>query len=173
MIDLARRLVARVRSAGGLVSFDPNVRKEMLARPGIREALTGLLGCTDILLPSDDELAVLAGGSSEQACVDRVLELGVSEVVLKCGAGGCRYHTSAGSRQVPGLVATEIDPTGAGDAFGATFCTLRSQGFGVEDALVYANAAGAIAVSRQGAMEGTSSRAELDNFMDAACRAKA
>src|SRR5699024_7199426 len=116
--------------------------------------------------------AVLAGGSSEQASVARVFELGVGEVVLKCGAGGCRYHTPAGSRQVPGFVATEVDPTGAGDSFGATFCTLRSQGFGVEDALVYANAAGAIAVSRQGAMEGTSSREELDTFVEA-CRAKA
>lgn len=172
MIDLARRLVARVRSAGGRVSFDPNVRKEMLARPGIREALTGLLGYTDILLPSDDELAVLAGGSSEPASIARVFELGVGEVVLKCGAGGCHYHTPEGSRQMPGFVATEVDPTGAGDAFGATFCTLRSQGLGAEEALVCANAAGAIAVSRQGAMEGTSSRAELDTFMEA-CQGRA
>lgn len=165
MIDLARRQVARVRQAGGLVSFDPNVRKEMLGQPGIREALTDLLAYTDILLPSDDELAVLAGGDSEQASVARVFDMGVREVVVKCGAGGCRYHTPTGSHQVPGFAATEVDPTGAGDSFGATFCTLRSQGLEAEDALVYANAAGALAVSRRGAMEGTSSREELDNFM--------
>src|SRR5699024_12728773 len=47
-------------------------------------------------------------------------------------------HTPEGSRQVPGFPVTEIDPTGAGDSFGATFCTLRSRGMTAAEALVYA-----------------------------------
>src|SRR5699024_370613 len=123
MVELARAVVARVRSAGGLVSFDPNVRKQMLDRPGMRQALTDLLGNTDILLPSGDELDVLAGGDSLQASLTRVFDMGVGEIVLKRGAAGCHYFTPTGSRQLAGFVAEEVDPTGAGDAFGATFCT--------------------------------------------------
>ncbi|MGN8158800.1 sugar kinase [Salinisphaera sp. RV14] len=167
MIELARTAIERVRVAGGRISFDPNVRKEMLDRPGVREALTGLLSSTDILLPSDDELNVLVDRAAEDDAVARAFELGVGEVVLKRGGEGCRYYDSSGMRELPGFKVEEVDPTGAGDSFGATFCTLRSQGMAAADALVYANAAGASAVSRQGAMEGTSTREQLDAFIAA------
>lgn len=165
MIGLARQAIERVKAAGGRVSFDPNVRKEMLARPGVRQALTDLLSHTDILLPSDDELNVLVGRDSEAEAVARAFELGVAEIALKRGAGGCRYYTPEVAREAPGFVVAEVDPTGAGDSFGATFCTLRSQGMDAAGALVYANAAGASAVSRAGAMEGTSTREQLDAFI--------
>lgn len=165
MIELARTAIDRVRAGGGRISFDPNVRKEMLDRPGVREALTSLLSSTDILLPSDDELNVLVERDSEAEAVARAFDLGVSEIVLKRGGDGCRYFDGEGSREVVGFVVDEVDPTGAGDSFGATFCTLRSQGMAGAEALIYANAAGASAVSRQGAMEGTSTRAQLDEFI--------
>ncbi|MDA3921365.1 MAG: sugar kinase, partial [Salinisphaera sp.] len=159
MIDLARHAVARVKAEGGQVSFDPNMRKEILARPGVRDALEALLSATDILLPSDDELNMLVDRESEAEAVARAFELGVSEIVLKRGADGCRYFDSQGSREMAGFKVDEVDPTGAGDSFGATFCTLRAQGMAADQALVYANASGASAVSRRGAMEGTSTRA--------------
>ncbi|MGB7755582.1 MAG: sugar kinase [Salinisphaera sp.] len=165
MIELARTAIDQVKAGGGRISFDPNVRKEMLDRPGVREALTSLLSSTDILLPSDDELNVLVERESEGEAVARAFELGVSEIVLKRGGDGCRYFDGQGCREMAGFVVDEVDPTGAGDSFGATFCTLRSQGMPAVDALIYANAAGASAVSRQGAMEGTSTRAELDRFI--------
>ena len=165
MIELARLAIERVKAGGGRISFDPNVRKEMLDRPGVREALTGLLSSTDILLPSDDELNVLVEREAEGDAVARAFELGVSEIVLKRGGDGCRYYDGSGMRELAGFKVEEVDPTGAGDSFGATFCTLRSQGMAAADALVYANAAGASAVSRQGAMEGTSTREQLDAFI--------
>jgi len=38
------------------------------------------------------------------------------------------------------LSSDELDPTGAGDCFGATFVTCRLQGRSVEESLRYANA---------------------------------
>ena len=50
-----------------------------------------------------------------------------------------------------------IDPTGAGDCFCATFVTLWSKGaFSFGDAMARANAAGALAVTKVGPMEGNS-----------------
>lgn len=165
MIDLARTAVDRVHAQGGRVSFDPNVRAPMLARPGVREALTDLLSRTDILLPSDRELNLLVDCDDDEQAVEQALEIGVAEIAWKHGRGGCRYYDGQIRRDVPGFEVTEVDPTGAGDSFGATFCTLRSQGMGAEQALLYANAAGASAVSCRGAMEGTSTRVQLDAFI--------
>ena len=62
----------------------------------------------------------------------------------------------------PGYRAEEVDPTGAGDCFDATFVTCRLQGRSVPESLAYANASGARAVAIKGPMEGTSTFAELD-----------
>ena len=62
----------------------------------------------------------------------------------------------------------EIDPTGAGDVFGATFIVCRRKGKQVADALRYATAAGARNVTLRGPMEGTSTFAELDQFLASA-----
>ena len=64
----------------------------------------------------------------------------------------------------------EIDPTGAGDCFGAAYLTSRRAGLPPARALLYANAAGARTVTRRGPMEGVSSRQELDRFIAAAGR---
>ncbi|VTR55951.1 ribokinase [Serratia fonticola] len=54
----------------------------------------------------------------------------------------------------PGYSSKMVDPTGAGDCFGATFVSLFLSGFSAEKALQYANASGALAVSHKGPMEG-------------------
>lgn len=61
---------------------------------------------------------------------------------------------------------TEIDPTGAGDCFCGTFVSLLAQGASLYDAGLRANAAGAIAVTRRGPMEGNSDPAEITRFLD-------
>ena len=58
-----------------------------------------------------------------------------------------------------------VDPTGAGDCFGATFVSMIAQGFAFGDALRFANAAGALAVGKTGPMEGNSSLAEIKAFL--------
>ena len=59
-----------------------------------------------------------------------------------------------------------IDPTGAGDCFCATFITLISSGhFSFQKALQYANAAGALAVTKIGPMEGNSTFKQIEAFL--------
>ena len=63
-----------------------------------------------------------------------------------------------------------MDPTGAGDCFGGTLISCLVQGIGIERALTLANAAGALAVTKRGPMEGNSTLSELEQFMAAAER---
>jgi sugar/nucleoside kinase (ribokinase family) len=158
----AEQAIKHVKARGGTVSFDPNLRKEMLALPGVREALGAVLRQCDLFLPSGPELTLLTEATSEAGAIAEILNLGVSAVVVKRGRDGASYHGRDSTLHMAAFPVDEIDPTGAGDCFGATFVTCRLQGRGVEDSLRYANASGARAVGVRGPMEGTSSFAELD-----------
>lgn len=150
---------AIVKGQGGTVSFDPNIRKEMLS-PDLHARLRQVLAATDLFLPSGDELA-LFGTAPE------LLARGVRAVVHKHGAAGARYLDAGTELTQPGFPAEEIDPTGAGDIFGATFVVGWLTGLAPPENLRRACAAGALAVTRRGPMEGVSTHPELDRFLAA------
>jgi D-tagatose-bisphosphate aldolase class II non-catalytic subunit len=162
IIEMTTEAVQLVKSNGGSISFDPNIRKEVLGGPDVRAALVAILACCDIFLPSGEELVLLTEATTPEAAVREILGLGVSAIVVKDGAAGATYHDANGAVSAPGYPVEELDPTGAGDCFDATFVTCRLQGCSVEESLAYANASGARAVTIRGPMEGTSSFADLD-----------
>jgi tagatose kinase len=165
IIEAMKKVIETVKGNGGSVSFDPNVRKEILGSPDMRDALDFILDHTDVFLPSGHEVTLLATASSEAGAIDELLRRGVREVVVKRGKDGCSFHDGTRETHLPAFSVEEIDPTGAGDCFGATYIACRSQGMEVERALRYACASGAIAVTAKGPMEGTATLAELDEFI--------
>jgi len=88
-------------------------------------------------------------------------------VLLKRGAAGSVYADRKQRIEAPAFEATEVDPTGAGDCFCGTLLAGLVTGRPVRQALVRANAAGAMAVLKRGPMEGNSSKEELDRFIAA------
>ena len=165
IIEAVLFALADIKARGGTVSFDPNIRKEMLDFSGLREALDTVLAQTDLFMPSGAEVLLFSNEITEEAAARDILARGVRAVVLKQGAAGARYLDGKNDLFVPAFVVEEIDPTGAGDAFGATFLAGWLAGLEPEMNLRRANGAGALAVGRKGPMEGTSTRAELDAFL--------
>ncbi len=166
-IDAARRGVTEAARVGAKVSFDPNVRAEMLAFRPMRAALHEVLDACHLFLPSEADLPFFCG---EQACERAIAGLLATRpllerVVLKRGAAGCVAFERAGRWEASGYAVREVDPTGAGDCFGGTLVASLIDGLPVEAALRRANAAGALAVTRIGPMEGNSDRDELDRFI--------
>ena len=166
IIELVKMAVNSIKSKGGTISFDPNIRKEILNLKGMRDAMDFILKNTDIFLPSGPEIALLTDAGNEEEAIEEILGLGVSEIVLKRGSKGCSYFDKTQRLSMPAYMAEEIDPTGAGDCFGGTFVTCRLMDMPVADALRYANASGAVAVSQKGPMEGTSTFTELDKLLN-------
>jgi sugar/nucleoside kinase (ribokinase family) len=171
MIDATRKAMMAIKAAGGTVSFDPNIRKEMLNIPEMEQAFDYLIEYTDIFLPSESELPFFARHKnlSEEQIISDLLQAGVKHVVVKrAQRGASYYHREEGELQtlhLPGYTVETVDPTGAGDCFGATFVTLFLSSVPAQKALHYANASGAIAVTQQGPMEGIASLAEIDDFL--------
>jgi len=154
--------VERIKAAGGTISFDPNLRPEILDAPGMREALQVVLAKTDLFMPSGEELFLFAKASTEKDAVDELLAKGIKAIVVKRGAKGSSYFDGDNALHLRGYEVEEVDPTGAGDCFGATFVTFWLSGMHPADILRYANASGARAVTKAGPMEGASTRSELD-----------
>ena len=155
-----------IRARGGSVSLDPNLRKELLAQGQTRERLDLVVAQADLLLPSGDELFLAAGVEGEDDALAALFARGVGEVVLKRGDQGSTWFGANGGRiDCPAFAVEEIDPTGAGDCFGGAYVACRRLGMSPEQALLYANAAGARNVTVLGPMEGAGTRAELDAFI--------
>lgn len=165
IVTINQTAIARVKAHGGTVSFDPNIRREIMARPGMREALDRVLAQTDLFLPSGAELFLFTSAEDEAGAVAELLSRGLRAIVVKRGAEGASCFTQAGAVSVAGLPTREIDPTGAGDCFGAIFVACWLQGIDPHAALRLANAAGALAVRRKGPMEGTSTRSEVEALL--------
>jgi sugar/nucleoside kinase (ribokinase family) len=162
--ELTLDAVRRVKARGGTVSFDPNARKEMLATPGMREALERVLADTDLFLPSGPELTLLTRSSDEAGAIAELLERGVQAVVVKRGASGASYHDRADTLSVAPIRVMEVDPTGAGDSFCGTFVAAWLQGAPPGECLRLANASGARAVTVRGPMEGNGSRTDIERL---------
>ena len=173
IIDAMKKAIEIVKAQGGTISFDPNVRKEMLKIPEMREALTYILEFTDVFLPSDHEVTLLVDATTEVAAAQELLDLVIKEIVVKHGAHGCTYYDASDRISVPALSVKEVDPTGAGDCFGATYVTCRQLGKAPKEALNYAIASGASAVSKKGPMEGTADFEELQALLESQDRATA
>lgn len=165
MGETMRRAATLAEAAGAKLSFDPNVRPELLRRPENAALVADLTARAQILLPSAFDLEFLFPGVPPAESARRLLAGPAECVFLKRGAAGSSYFDRHGSFDVPAFAVTEIDPTGAGDCAGATFVASLLQGRPPREAAIRANAAGALAVTKRGPMEGNSTPAELDAFL--------
>ncbi len=149
---------------GAKVSFDANLRPEILTVDQIQQLVQPVLHRADVILPSLGEAAMLTGKSSDdEGC--RFWARQGKTVVLKMGAEGCRIYQGENLITVPGFMVNEVDPTGAGDSFCAAFTIGLLEGMDLQQAGRFANAVGALAVTKQGPMEGAPTRKDVEAFL--------
>ena len=161
------RACKALHSEGAAISFDPNIRKELVSDPDYFTTVNELMAVCTYFLPSEEDAEVLFPGEKLDSYASRLFAKGIEYVVLKKGdKGSSGIHRSGEAYNFPAHKVDVIDPTGAGDCFCATFLTLISSGrISFQIALQYANAAGALAVTRVGPMEGNSRIAKIEAFL--------
>jgi len=131
-----------------------------------KSALTNLIEKSSYLFPSNADLTFLYPDCSEEQAISKLLELGVNTIALTRGEQGSVIHNKDGDPiSLNGHAVEEVDPTGAGDCFCGTFLAMLANGHSVEVSGRYANAAGAIAVTKRGPMEGNSNLDTIERFM--------
>ena len=157
-----------VKQGGGKITFDPNLRPELMSIEKIREICQPVLENCHIVMPSGEEARMLAGveGSADDACKE-LLAHGPSIVTLKRGEEGSVIYTHEEKLVVPSFKVHEVDPTGAGDCFDAAFVFGLLEGWDLEKTARFANAVGALSTTKKGPMEGAPTLDEVMEFMRA------
>ena len=126
----------------------------------------------DALTPNETEAAELTGirvvdVDSARAAADALLAMGVGAAVVKMGEHGVFAATASERYYAPPFGVDAVDSVAAGDAFGAGLTVALSEGRGLEDALRFASAAGALAVTKPGAQSAMPFRPEADALFSA------
>ncbi|MFX0186901.1 MAG: sugar kinase [Candidatus Hodarchaeota archaeon] len=149
--------IAKEQNPEVIISFDPNLRPEMLNLDTIIKICEPVLETTTILLPSGKEAEMLAGVSGEIEACEELLDMGPKIIVLKQHKEGCTIftHDNRDGIKVSGFKVNEIDPTGAGDSFGGAFVVGYLAGWDLKKAAEFANAIGALKVEFFGPMPET------------------
>lgn len=158
-------LAREVHGRGGRVSLDPNLRPELMPLERLRAICAPVLDVADVVLPSGPELTALTGTNTPEEGASQLLGRGVRLVALKQGEAGSTLYTREQALSIPAYCVEEVDPTGAGDCYDAALLVGLDAGWSLYKAGLFANAAGALATTRMGPMEGTFRREDVYAFM--------
>lgn len=182
------RLLEAGRARGLVLAVDVNLRLGVWPSPEVaRREIWEALAPVDLVKLNAPELAFLTGEGDVGQGARRLLASGASLVVVTLGEAGAFYVTPGGEGRVPGYRVEVVDTTGAGDAFmaglmaglaglageGARGWLERLTALPREEfrtILAMANAAGALCVTRPGAMTSLPTRDQLVDFLHRAAR---
>jgi ribokinase len=161
--------------------------------PAPAEGLPESLYHVDILTPNQSEAQLLTGVTvrtveDARRAAERFLLRGTRIVVLKMGSQGAvivyrdERHAAGGGKGEPGLAIGAVPPsiaqhipgfrvavtdtTAAGDAFAGALAVGLAEGMALPAAVRFANAAGALACTKSGAMAAMPARADVEKLMN-------
>ncbi|MNN53937.1 Ribokinase [compost metagenome] len=122
------------------------------------------------LTPNETEAGILAGmavnniDDAEQAA--RILmQKGVENVIVTLGSKGALIVNNEGSLHIPGFPVQAVDTVAAGDSFNGALAWQLTQGKTLAEAARFANAVGALAVGKQGAIPSLPYLPEVEQFL--------
>ena len=150
------------RASGNQVIFDANLRPALWPDLGVaRQRILESVALATVVKLNETELAFLTGTDDPELGSERLLERGIQLCCVSLGADGAYFDNGSANGHVPAFAVKVQDTTGSGDAFVAGMAYWLSQLDGGlkhqgESALrrmvAFANACGALAATRVGAM---------------------
>ena len=119
-LSAVKSAVVYAKTAGKLISFDPNLRLPLWRDAGAaREQMLWGLSQADIVKISDEETEFLFGSCTPETAARRLLEeYGAALVMVTLGAEGCYLKNASASVRCGCPKVKPVDTTGAGDIFG-------------------------------------------------------
>jgi len=129
------------------------------------------LAFVDILTPNETEARICLGLSPDDARADEeiaieLLKTGCRNAVITLGENGCLWAHDGTVESIDAFyIPKVVDSTGAGDAFNAALAVAVSEGKPIREALRFANAAGALSVSKADTIPSYHIRAQVDFFI--------
>lgn len=164
--DLVFKAIAEARAAGGIVSYDTNLRLRLWPLDRARATIHAAVAQADICLPGLDDAQKLTGKETAEDICDFYLALGPKIVALTLGKSGTLVAVPGRRELIPAFPVDAVDATGAGDTFdGAFLAAWLRNGRDPFAAARYANAAAALSTLGYGAVEPIPRRERVEEFM--------
>lgn len=145
---------------------------QVILNPAPAQSLPdSLLTLVDIITPNETEAEHLTGiavndDQGAQAAAEALHQKGISKVMITLGARGVWYsEKGTQGKIIAGFRVKAVDTIAAGDTFNGAYVTALLEGKADEDAIIFAHAAAAIAVTRPGAQPSVPWRKEIDQFL--------
>lgn len=115
-----------------------------------------LLKNVDILIPNATEAQMISGieitdDASAKKSIAAIMSRGVKTVIVTIGSKGAVTLQDGELVKVPAFSVQSVDATAAGDTFCGALCVSLCKNNSLKDAILYANKASSISVTRMGA----------------------
>jgi ribokinase len=135
-----------------------------------------LFTSVDILVVNESEAAGLAETTVDtpqgvRRAATKLLAKGVKHIIITLGAQGCVWSTNGSNegqfshRWIRTIPVTQVDATAAGDTFCGALATKLAESMPMPEALRWASAAGAVAVTRLGALPSLPTTEEVEALL--------
>ncbi|CAJ1815784.1 unnamed protein product [Sphenostylis stenocarpa] len=158
---IAAMTVAKV--AGCILSYAPNLALPLWPSKEIaRQGIMSIWNYADIIKVSVDEIRLLTEGDNpydDKVIMKKLHHYSLKLLLVTEGERGCRYYTKDFKGWVAGFEVEAVDTTGAGDSFVGGFLSIVAAHNHIykderrlREALDFANACGAVTVTRRGAI---------------------
>ncbi len=148
---------------------DAGVRVVLNAAPAPADGVPdALLGCVDVLVVNEGELAAVAaarGARADDTMAAKLACIGVACIVVTLGALGAAARDGEQWHLQPGFPVEPVDTTGAGDTFCGVLAAGLARGDALDAAMRRACAASALACTRPGAQTGVPDAAHVNALL--------
>lgn len=137
----------------------------------VTKQLKEVLGLFDVIVGTEEEFHIAGGSTDTIEALTSIRKVSDAEFVCKRGPLGCSVFTDDIPVQlddgitVHGVSVDVLNVLGAGDAFMSGLLRGYLNNEGWEQACRYANACGALVVSRHGCAPAMPTKLELDNYL--------
>jgi len=133
-----------------------------------RRLSDNLLKHTWLITPNETEAEILTGirvcdTASAGLAASSLYDKGVKNVIITMGAAGAFVKSESYTGMVPGVKVKAVDTTAAGDVFNGALAVALAEGIDLKEAVVFANKAASISVTRLGAQASAPYRNEIKN----------
>jgi 5-dehydro-2-deoxygluconokinase len=142
-----------------------------IASDTVTAHLQGILPLFDLVIGTEEEFAIAGGDTDIIAALKAVRLVTPATLVVKRGPMGCAVIDGPIPRSLDdafngqGVTVEVLNVLGAGDAFSAGFLSGWVRGEIYDHCTRYANACGALVVSRHGCAPAMPTRVELDHYL--------
>ncbi len=129
-----------------------------------------LYSLIDTIILNETEATLISGievkdrESAERSAAD-LIHKGIANVIITLGAKGALYKSAELTENVTAFNVKAVDTTAAGDTFIGAYTASKASGATVKESLVFAAAASAIAVTREGAQKSIPRKDETEAFL--------